>query len=77
MRDFKSSMDDLLAKGQRSLADALQVGVIIEEKHIDDLNDAISATDNRDALTIYENLLNGSRNHLSAFNRHFRTTGGK
>jgi hypothetical protein len=65
--------NDLLAKGERSLADALQVGVIIEEKDIAGLKDAISATNKRDLLTIYGNLQNGSLKHLSAFNSRLQT----
>jgi hypothetical protein len=67
--DLQKLYSDLLAKGQRSLLDALHVGVAIEEKDIDGLKAAISATDNRDILTVYGNLLNGSLNHLSAFSR--------
>jgi hypothetical protein len=64
---------DLYAKGTASLLDALQVGVIIEEKDIDDLKAAIAITDNKDILTVYGNLMNGSLNHLSAFNSHLET----
>ena len=66
--ELQKLYNDLLAKGERSLVDALQVGVIIEEKDIADLKDAISTTDKKDILTIYGNLQNGSLNHLSAFN---------
>jgi hypothetical protein len=69
--------NDLLAKGQRSLVDALQAGVIIEERDIADLKEAISTTDKRDLLTIYGNLKNGSLNHLSAFNRRLQTKNGE
>jgi hypothetical protein len=65
--DLQALYDNLLAKGKLSLLDALQVGVAIEEQDIDDLKAAILATDNRDILTVYTNLLNGSLNHLSAF----------
>lgn len=66
--DLQKLYDDLLAKGNLSLLDALQVGVAIEETDIDDLKAAIAITANRDVLTVYGNLLNGSLNHLSAFN---------
>jgi hypothetical protein len=65
--------DDLLAKGSLSLLDALQVGVMIEETDIVDLKAAIGITDNRDVLQVYGNLLNGSTNHLSAFEGHIET----
>jgi hypothetical protein len=66
--DLQKLYGDLIAKGNLSLLDALQVGVAIEEKDIDDLKAAISATDNKDVLNVYANLLNGSTNHLAAFN---------
>ena len=68
--DLQKLYDDLFAKGNLSLLDALQVGVAIEETDIDDLKAAIAVTDNRDVLTVYGNLLNGSLSHLSAFNSH-------
>jgi hypothetical protein len=66
--DLQELYDNLLAKGNLSLLNALQVGVAIEETDIDDLKAAIAVTDNRDVLTVYGNLLNGSLSHLSAFN---------
>jgi len=71
--DLQKLYDELLAKGNLSLLDALQVGVLIEETDIDDLKAAIAVTDNRDLLTVYGNLMNGSLNHLSAFNSHIET----
>lgn len=68
--DLQKLYNDLLARGNGSLTDALQAGVTIEEADIDDLKAAIANTDNRDVLSIYGNLLNGSLNHLSAFRSH-------
>ena len=49
---------------------AKELGVkIIEEKDIDDLEIAISNTNDTYAKQIYTNLLNASYNHLNAFNR--------
>ncbi len=59
--------EELVARGSRSISDAMQVGASIEEKDIDDLKKAMSATDNTDILAVYGNLLNGSLNHLAAF----------
>jgi hypothetical protein len=66
--DLQQFYDDLLDKGNLSLLDALQVGVAIEETDIDDLKAAIAITANRDVMMVYGNLLDGSLNHLSAFN---------
>jgi hypothetical protein len=71
--DLQKLYDELLAKGNLSLLDALQVGVLVEETDIDDLKAAIAVTDNRDLLTVYGNLMNGSLNHLSAFDSHIET----
>jgi len=64
--------DKLIEKGEQSLFDALYVGVEIEEIDIDDLtvyleNENIS---NNDIRQVFTNLLNGSYNHLAAFNSH-------
>ncbi len=57
----------LMEVGTRSIEDALQVGVLIEETDIDDLELAIAATDKTDIKRVYTNLLAGSLNHLEAF----------
>jgi hypothetical protein len=59
--------DELVAKGNLSLLDALQVGAYIEELDIADLWDAIEATDEGFLTVTYGNLLAGSCNHLRAF----------
>ena len=61
--------DDLIAKGNSSLIDALEVGVIIEEVDIADLQELIEAGLPSDIEEVYNNLLNGSYKHLRAFNR--------
>lgn len=58
---------DLVDRGDDSYLAALQVGALIEEVDIEDLEVAIEATDNADLQKVYDNLLRGSRNHLRAF----------
>lgn len=61
--------DDLVEKGQASLAAALAVGCLIEEKDIQDINEKkAQVVDEHDIVRVYEHLLCGSRNHLRAFN---------
>jgi hypothetical protein len=60
--------DKLTADGSVSLVEALKAGVFIEEMDIDDLEEAISATTHKDLIIVYNNLLQGSQNHLDAFN---------
>jgi hypothetical protein len=59
--------DQLSAQGSVSLAEALKVGVLIEQTDIADLQARLAQTDNADIQLVYNNLLNGSYNHLSAF----------
>lgn len=59
--------DTLVAQGSNSTIDALNVGILIEETDIEDLQIRIGTTDNADIEKVYSNLLEGSHNHLSAF----------
>ena len=59
--------DGLIATGQISLLDALEVGAAIEEIDIIDLVEYMNDTVNEDLLFVYDILLMGSRNHLRAF----------
>ena len=59
----------LLLKGEANLIEAFKVGVLVEETDIVDLAKAIAETDKRNIERVYQNLLKGSENHLSAFNR--------
>ncbi len=68
--DFKKLYDDLVGKGQVSFKDAMLVGKEIEEMDIKDLVERIEQTDNPDIKAVYENLKQGSENHLRAFSKH-------
>ena len=68
--DFKKLYDDLVKSGQTSFKDAMLVGKEIEEMDIKDLVERIEQTDNPDIKAVYENLKQGSENHLRAFTRH-------
>jgi len=68
--------NQLVAQGSQSLADALRVGIGIEELDIQDLQTRIARTTNADIQLVYNNLLKGSENHLHAFTSTFeRQTG--
>jgi len=68
--DFKKLYDDLVEKGQTSFKDAILVGKDIEEMDIKDLIERIEQSDNPDIKSVYENLKQGSENHLRAFTKH-------
>lgn len=63
--------DQLIAQGVQSVSEAYKVGVAIEEKDIADLKQAIADLDaqDTDVKAVFENLLQGSENHLRAFSR--------
>jgi hypothetical protein len=58
-----------IAKGQLSALDAIQVGIIIEEKDIADLTAMSKLVTQEDIQFVVNYLLAGSRNHLAAFKR--------
>ena len=59
--------DQLTSKASISLNEALEVGAIIEDLDIFDLNELESRTIKPDLLSVYEKLECGSRNHLRSF----------
>lgn len=67
--ELQALYDELLAKGNQSLADALAVGVLIEETDIEDLDQALAVTENTAVSRVLTNLRRGSSNHLAAFTR--------
>lgn len=65
--ELQDMYDTLLAEGSLSLTDALEVGVLIEETDIIDISDAIEGVEGTVLADVYQNLLDGSLNHLDAF----------
>lgn len=65
--ELQELYDLLVHKGTQSMVDGLYVGALIEETDIEDIVDAIEATDERATIITYSNLLDGSKNHLRAF----------
>jgi len=65
--NLQALYNQLVAQGSASLADALKVGAAIEEIDIQDLQTRLTQTDNADIQMVYNNLMNGSYNHLNAF----------
>ncbi|MBD3793210.1 MAG: DUF2202 domain-containing protein [Campylobacterales bacterium] len=66
--DLQALYVQLIAQGELSATEALKAGVLIEETDIADLEEIIDAGVPEDLEVIYQNLLNGSYNHLNAFN---------
>jgi hypothetical protein len=59
--------DQLVVDGSGSLVSALQVGALIEELDLVDLQARSAQTDEAAIVSVYANLEKGSRNHLRAF----------
>ena len=59
--------DELVATGLVSYEDGLYVGATIEEIDMIDIQKALDGTKRLDLRTAYQNLLEGSNNHLRAF----------
>ena len=60
---------DLVDKGTISRIDALEVGVIIEEQDIVDIEAALLGLTSKPLILTYKHLLSGSESHLAAFTR--------
>ncbi|WP_185747687.1 DUF2202 domain-containing protein [Thermus amyloliquefaciens] len=58
---------ELVVKGQASLQAALAVGAYLEELDIQDLRVRLAQTQRPDIVAVYQNLMQGSWNHLRAF----------
>lgn len=66
--ELQALYNDLIAKGLKSVTDAYEVGVAIEELDIADLSDMLSTATDPNVISMMENLRRGSENHLRAFN---------
>ena len=64
---LQSLYHDLVAAGSQSPMQALRVGASIEDLDLGDLEGALASTDNADLKIVYENLRQGSQNHMRAF----------
>ncbi|HOG15609.1 MAG TPA: DUF2202 domain-containing protein [Candidatus Absconditabacterales bacterium] len=68
--ELQQLYDDLIVKGKTSSAEAIQVGILVEEKDIVDLENMMPLFKNHPSIIQgLQILLNGSKNHLQAFKR--------
>jgi len=65
--DLQTLYANLITAGQTSEEEALLVGATIEDVDIFDLLRELEQVDNEDITKVFENLLQGSENHLRAF----------
>ena len=65
--DLQEKYDELIEIGANSLIMGLYVGATIEEIDMVDIQHAIDITNHIDVVVAYQNLLEGSKNHLRAY----------
>lgn len=67
--EFSRLYQQLVTQGSVSNVAALQVGALVEELDIADLNQLSRQTQRAEIVRVYDQLNRGSRNHLRAFDR--------
>lgn len=75
--ELQALYDALIARGKQSALEALLVGGVIEETDIRDLVAAMETSRLSDIDKVYQNLLNGSYNHLRAFASNIQSLTGQ
>ena len=66
-QELQELYNELISKSNISLIEAFEVGAIIEDLDINDLNILESRTEKSDLLYVYNSLECGSRNHLRSY----------
>jgi len=75
-QDLQALYNQLVSQGLESPEAAILVGGAIEEIDIMDLQEQLTAASNPSLIQVFENLLNGSTNHLSGFARNYESLTG-
>lgn len=75
--DLQKLYEDLTKQGSISIAEALKVGGAVEEIDILDLQQHLTEITHADLRQVFQNLLNGSYNHLSAFTTNYASQAGQ
>ncbi len=65
--DLQALYQQLAAKGDASLADALAVGALVEKTDIADLENSLKVVEKFDIKRVFHNLMAASYSHLEAF----------
>jgi len=75
--ELQKLYNELIAKGRKSLKDALEVGIMVEVTDVEDLDKALSQATSPDVIALFQFLRAGSYNHYNAFNRTLMFVTGK
>ena len=73
--DIQNLYNELVEQGEISLLEALDVGASIEDLDIFDLNYFLGETENEAIISVFENLMCGSGNHMRSFYKLLATRG--
>lgn len=65
--ELQELYNNLIELGSISRLEAINVGIMIEEKDMVDIVYYLELVENKDLEQVYSNLLSGSENHLAAF----------
>lgn len=68
--------EELVARGEQSITEALMVGATIEDLDLADLDHLLAESANQHVALVAQNLTKGSRNHLRAFMAALTAQGG-
>lgn len=74
--DIQQLYNSLVAKGSISETEAIIAGLTIEDMDIYDLQQAMKQIQKQDIITVYDNLVRASRNHLREFYTQLQNRGG-
>lgn len=67
--ELQALYDQLIAQGSVSKQAAMEVGVLIEETDIADIDEMLAVITEPDIVSVLQSLRSGSENHLAAFQR--------
>lgn len=67
--DLQALYNKLIAQGSTSVTEAYKVGIAIEEMDITDLKEDMTLVTDQKVLSVMQTLLDGSYNHLAAFQK--------
>lgn len=67
--ELQALYNKLIAQGSISVTEAYKVGIAIEEMDIQDLKDDMALVTDQKVLSVMQTLLDGSYNHLAAFQK--------
>ena len=75
--ELQNLYNELIAKGEKSKVDALEVGIMVEVTDVEDLDRYLEEATSPDVIALFKFLRAGSYNHYNAFNKNLIQLTGK